>query len=548
MPSPARYFEFHEGYIAGRLAQLGGADSTNREQAVDFVQSHAQELFPKDNLQVTILDSANYQEFRDRILAVQSEVYEPARQSPPEEFDELFESNKPLAMLVLSDDKIVAMTFAGPLALFRQQRGVPEDPQVDNPNVVYMLDLTVTQPYRGRMGGILKQGLMLLAQASGVEAIHGRNRDRLAAGMWAINLGLGSYEYQHLPDDYPDDNEYRDCIYYRCPMHWTTPENDLGSGIESPLGSDQLDAEFIHDHLPVLVNKMTLSNFVTERFLTQLEEVAQIFPSELRHLYTANGLSECVDKIVKVLWRHRQPRTRLLTIEGHDFGHGSFLSRSVSGIGKPFFDVEHLSAPSEHMDSHNEFFAELESQLQSDTFLGMLIEPLQRRTMSAMPEAVVRRIVELCRAHEVPILFNETASLFYRYSQRSFSAAGVSGLQPDATIAYLGGQMALVSCSESFFLADPLLLISTWEGDAFSLGQFHRAMQCVEQNKADYFATIAKYESRLLELSPNAKLHNGAGTLAGTLPTELTSRLRPAGDSRWTSCPSYSAMKQFLDG
>ena len=146
-------------------------------------------------------------------------------------------------VLVLQRDQIIAMCFAGPLGLFQQERGVNEDPYRDDPDTAYMLDLTVAESHRGRLGALMKQALLKLAMASGVTAIHGRNRDRMAAGMWAINLSLGSYPTQYLVDDYPDQQPFRDCIYYRCPTTWTEPKLDLSSGVEAPLGVQDLDGD-----------------------------------------------------------------------------------------------------------------------------------------------------------------------------------------------------------------------------------------------------------------------------------------------------------------
>ena len=153
---------------------------------------------------------------------MQIRVYEPARRSPPEEFDMLFASKNPLSIVVPNNEQIAAMAFAGVLGLFHQERGVSTDPFVEDASVYYSMDLTVDEKYRGGMGTLMKQAMVMLAIDNGVTAIHGRNRDRLAAGMWAINLSTGGYELQHLPDDYPDNETHRDCIYYRCPLIWET--------------------------------------------------------------------------------------------------------------------------------------------------------------------------------------------------------------------------------------------------------------------------------------------------------------------------------------
>ena len=36
-------------------------------------------------------------------------------------------------------------------------------------------------------------------------------------------------------------------------------------------------------------------------------------------------------------------------------------------------------------------------------------------------------------------------------------------------MSYLGGQIAIIHISKEFFLQQPLMLISTWDGDEFSL-------------------------------------------------------------------------------
>jgi hypothetical protein len=167
-----------------------------------------------------VLNRANYRSFRAQILRIQEEVYEPTRRTPAEEFDVLFDSQNPTAIVLLDGERIAAMAFAGRLSLFTQERGVSSDPFVNDLNTYYSVDLTIAEPFRGGLGLILKQALVLLAMEHGVTAIHGRNRDHFARGMWAINLSLGSYELQHLENDYPDELPHRDCIYYRCPLQW----------------------------------------------------------------------------------------------------------------------------------------------------------------------------------------------------------------------------------------------------------------------------------------------------------------------------------------
>ena len=147
---------------------------------------------------------------------------------------------------------------------------------------------------------------------------------------------------------------------------------------------------------------------------------------------------------------------------------------------QPFFLPDRLPTPQGVDDEP--FFGELEERLKTGEVLGMFVEPVLRRRMLRMSQDVLQRIVETCRRYATPIIFHETASLFYRYDSRAFTASGIPGIQPDASIVFLGGQMALVCMSKELFIDEPLMLISTWEGDALSLAQFHRGMQVVQRD------------------------------------------------------------------
>jgi hypothetical protein len=170
--------------------------------------------------ELTLVGLDNWPRFRDRVEAMQVAVYEPARRTSRATFEALLASPVHHAMVLELKGEIIAMVFAASLDRFPNERGTLDDPARRRRDVIYVADLTVAPEFRGGLGRIMKQAITLDAVLAGREAFHGRNRDRLAAGMWAINLGLGSYELKHLVDDYPDQEKYRDCIYYRCPLRW----------------------------------------------------------------------------------------------------------------------------------------------------------------------------------------------------------------------------------------------------------------------------------------------------------------------------------------
>lgn len=209
------FLEFHKTVIDAKATGKLAADS----RSAAFLRGRLA-VECNEDLDIVVLDRGSYRLHREKILAMQRATYEPARQTPLEEFELLFASKNPLGLLVLKEQQIVAMSFAGRLKLFADERGVLNDPFFGDPNVYYSMDLTVAPEFRGGLGKTMKQAIILQAIENGITAIHGRNRDRLARSMWAINLSLGSFELQHLNDDYPDDRPYRDCIYYRCPLEW----------------------------------------------------------------------------------------------------------------------------------------------------------------------------------------------------------------------------------------------------------------------------------------------------------------------------------------
>ena len=225
-------YEFHSAFLKRKKNSNYDPNATlELPKTFDLANwFSAQPLTQKHpDLRMLRISEVEYPSFRERILKMQTEIYEPARQSPPEEFDMLFRTGRAIGILILEQEAIVGMSFAGPLASFTNERGVLDDPFLAHPDVFYSMDLTVVPRFQKGLGKILKQAVVLQAVQDGVTAIHGRNRDRVARGMWAINLSLGSYLLKLLPDDYPDQDPYRDCFYYRCPLLWNLDSSNSES-------------------------------------------------------------------------------------------------------------------------------------------------------------------------------------------------------------------------------------------------------------------------------------------------------------------------------
>ena len=219
-PSLEQNYRFAEWMLASHHRPGADTPDVANQRTVAYLQSSLEQRTDGMELETIILNPDSYPVYRDQVLSLQTDIYEPARQTSAEEFDAIFQSAHPVALLLLAEGRIVGMGLAGPIRQFPQVRGVASDPFRADPDTLYMVDVTVREEYRGGLGKLIKQAITLLAQQRGFRAIHGRNRDRLARGMWSINLSLGSFELQHLVDDYPDEGEFRDCLYYRCPLQW----------------------------------------------------------------------------------------------------------------------------------------------------------------------------------------------------------------------------------------------------------------------------------------------------------------------------------------
>ena len=182
-------------------------------------------------------------------------------------------------------------------------------------------------------------------------------------------------------------------------------------------------------------------------------------------VYTASSLSESVDKITKAVWVKRAPRTRLLTVADSYFGETSFLTRSISNVGRKYFDT--LQLPKANLGKS------LVQALESDEWLAFYLDP----NMRGLDDDAIKDVFGMCRAAGVPIIVNETGPTFgteEQFSQRIFRDMD---LVPDAGVAWLGGQMALAYTNETYFADSPLLLISTWDGDAYAMARYAESIR-----------------------------------------------------------------------
>jgi acetylornithine/succinyldiaminopimelate/putrescine aminotransferase len=539
-------YEWHKLLVKTKLRL-----SNNQRPDTTKLISSIHELFSKSTEEeLFVIDKENFETWKSQIEDLQKAIYEPTRQTDIKKFEQSASNENSVAIGVKSGNKLLAMAFSSPLSINPLERGVRVDPYLDNEKVLYMVDSTVSKELQGKgIGRVLKYALTAFAMTKGIERIHGRNRDRMAASMLNINLSLGAYELMFMREDYPDFEEYRDVFYYTTKASWSSLPISLSNGIQTPLSLIDLTEEYIETKLPNVVNKVCLSNFVSQSFLENIKELSSNLPKELQHVYTTSGQSECVDKLAKTIWYTSEKKcNKMITFEGHFFGAGSFLSRSLSYNKDKFFDVTHVTTPDN--DNDEKVLKEVEDALKNGYNGGVWIEPISQKTMKKLSTDFLAALKTLCHKYNTKLIFNETASSMYRYSGDEFFASCLSDITPDAGMCFLGGQGGLCFQKEENFIDKPLMLISTWDGDELAFSSYNYAHSLIKENMDEYNKCKVDFTNKLTDILSSfdieeLEIENANGYFIGNISKGLQKYFRVSRE-RYIVCPSYGQMKRFL--
>jgi 4-aminobutyrate aminotransferase-like enzyme len=549
-------YEWHELLIQTKLAKALG-QKLDIKHVFDKVNSLVGKNVEAAHLELVEINASNFLNFRQDIINMQKTVYEPARQTDIEKFEHtVLDKNSLCLGLLNKKKKLMGIAFAGPLNLYPLERGVRMDPHYNDNDCLYMLDVTI-DPHlqKSGLGRSLKYAISAMAIVKGIKRIQGRNRDRLAGGMININLSLGSVEQNYIREDYPDFEAYRDVFYYTTKADWKKPAIHLSRAINMPLSIRSLDKTYIDFQLPYLVNKVCLSNFVSEAFLKGVRDFLSILPEDLRHGYTTSGQSECVDKVAKAIWVKSDPIikekniNKMLTFKNHYFGNGSMLARSLSLDMPPYFSVTKLSNPNEQ--DFREVLRQVEKEFETKEYLAVWIEPVLQKTMEKVPYEFLRGLRELATKYNVALVYNESASQFYRFSNKHFLASCFTEVSPDAGMIYFGGQSGIAYTSHKYFLEQPLMMISTWDGDEFHFLTYYHAFKYIQANLEDYRVTAKAFHEKLVDKLSRyeldaIKIDNGFGYFRGSIPTSI-SKMFIQHNGTYIVCPSFDAMKEYLE-
>ncbi|NOT77978.1 MAG: aminotransferase class III-fold pyridoxal phosphate-dependent enzyme [Bacteriovoracaceae bacterium] len=551
----AEIYQWHELMLKTKLAKVFG----KKIEATAVFESINQLLNKSvEALQVELIEinASNFLEFRDSIINLQKNVYEPARQTDIEKFEHtVLDKNAICLGLVNRKKKLMAIAFAGPLGLYPLERGVRMDPHFKDHDSLYMLDVTIDPSLQKTgLGRNLKYALSTMAIIKGIKRIQGRNRDRLAGAMININLSLGAIEQNYMLEDYPDFEDHRDVFYYTTKVDWKKPTIHLSRGTTIPLSIESLNHDYFDLQLPYLINKVCLSNFVSEAFLSGVKDFLTVLPEDLRHGYTTSGQSEATDKVAKAIWVKSEASLRekninkMLTFTNHFFGNGSMLARSLSYTQDGYFNSTKLPHP--NVNNYQEVLSLVEAEMKKEEYLAVWIEPVLQKTMEKVPMDFLIELRKLASRYNVALVYNETASQFYRYSEKSFLASALPGISPDAGLIYMSGQSGLAFTSTKYFLEQPLMMISTWDGDEFHFLSYYESFKNVIKNSDEYKKTAKAFHAKLIDKLSTydmdvIKIENGFGYFKGSIPNSI-SKMFIQHCGLYIVCPSFDAMKEYL--
>lgn len=542
--------EFHLLFSKLKLNALNPSESA---EGMD-IENHISDLFElalgkkHAHLNFEILQAQNYPLYRDRIAELQKLVYEPVRQTSLSEFDQALISGEGFGVIILDQEKLVGLSVCCPLEVFEAVPGIRNSPNFDQGNCLYSVDITLNADYRGgHLGRFLKYSQLLQAMQAGYHFIEGRNRDRLASQMLNHNFSVGALPVMHMSEDYKDSDEYRDCIYYQTDLRWQPLPLSLSRGIGSPWGMQVSRKHLRKDRQGIAVNKMCLSNFLSEAFLEDIELIADQYPEAQRHVFTASGQSECLDKAIKTIWKFRKVQ-RVLCLRGTYFGHGSVMARSIGLPEDGFYPVDFV--PNPFMTGEQEAIQSLENALASEEYLAFCVEPLMQKSMQRLSLNFLKQVSRLCKNKGVPIISNDTASAFHRYSEDSFAAGPL--FDADVSVLFMGGQMGLVLAAQDWFVTDPLALISTWDGDEHTLQLYTQYLRHHLTNKLQISDQRTRFNDQLTRIFKQQEqlkfeLNNGFGWAHGPLEHELASLMdHTLCDGRYLIIPDDDSMAEYL--
>ena len=118
----------------------------------------------------------------------------------------------------------------------------------------------------------------------------------------------------------------------------------------------------------------------------------------------------------------------------------------------------------------------------AENILGLFVEPVGERSGKIIDHDAAKALNEWSKKHDIPLVAVDTASGYGRCYEDNFAYQAI-GLEVDLLAWWPGGQTGFLHTSATYFIAKPLMMVSTWDGDELSMIRFHH--NCMETLSAD---------------------------------------------------------------
>jgi RHH-type transcriptional regulator, proline utilization regulon repressor / proline dehydrogenase / delta 1-pyrroline-5-carboxylate dehydrogenase len=458
------------------------------------------------------------------MLDIELRVYEPARRTPQKDIEAALRDPESIVTIAEVDDG-GAWRFAGFAIGWPLERaaaydeGPDGDPMLGKHNTMYSMSLTLAPEYHDSgLGRFIKQAQLEEAArrrtadgAPRYRYVTGRNRIGHTPRMTHLNWVFGAHTVSVLTGQYEDPEGQ--AVYYRIPLTPIAPlprellpgpsagvpaprrsrnsgaiplpAFDLAQGLARPLHrppASLLEAEQGGLLFGPAVNKLTLMNYVTPAVVRALEWASALMP-RLPHMYLTSSRDECVDKALRVIKYHRGDGQIAIGFAGGYVGHTTAAARSLSDPathrqGPAHFRWPLVPHPADVgvEASIAAIRAAVEAAGGPGRVLGLVYEIVQERSGRVMPDAMWPALAALQGELSLPLIAIETATACFR-SGLGALASGALPLTPDILAWWGGAQTGYLHVASRWRVAEPLTLVSTWDGDELSLIREHHQLR-----------------------------------------------------------------------
>lgn len=486
------------------------------DKTPDFIQKSHGLLPMMGGVSIEKLDSQNWAQYVSEIEKLENVTYEPSRQDSMEFLKSWLDQPKSVGLMMRYQNKLVGFCVGGPLE-YSDKDGCLQDVMRGLGNTLYSVDIIIEEAFQGKgLGYYLKEAQIHAAKALGYSYITGRNRVGFTSGIQKINQMFGAYTvgvYDHQYGGLGQALYYRipilrpaiDLLHHPFPRHpGLEPESwiphqvrndeshhlDWANSIQAPLGINS--HEILKDiqkgiFTSAVGTKLTLSNWVTPDMVRYTELLREVMPKACRHLYFTSGRDEIVDKGLRCLRVTRPQAEVVIGLREQYLGHTTAAARSLTdpeGFQRPFGWFQWPLVGS---------IEEIRSEIQKhspERIFGIVVELIGEKTGRVVSEEFLRELDQIRTQTQIPLIFVETASGFGRNGETLFMS-DVLRTQPNMVWWYSGAQLGHVFVDDAHYVAKPLTLISTWDGDEISMRRNYRhilaALESLENKTAPYF-------------------------------------------------------------